>query len=149
MNKTFFLVLALVAVSNAATVSDILLARQLALSEKDKPGLCAELAAALDDFKDTINCKYEVGEDFNGRETQWVSCGEIRLNVAKEGSMYAKMTAENHRIDVRVEGSTCIYAVAGDLSLAVVSQLTKTQKNNIRKETAKIIELHQSKTKLK
>ena len=149
MNKMFFFVLALVVVSSAATVSDILLARQLALSKKDKPGLCAELAVALDDFKDTINCKYTVGEDFNGRESQWVSCGEIRLSVAQDGSMYAKMTTENHRIDVRVEGSTCIYAVTGDLSLAVVSQLTKTQKNNIRKETAKIIELYQPKNKLK
>lgn len=149
MNKMFFFVLALVVVSSAATVSDILLASELAHSEKVKPGLCAELAAALDDFNDTINCKYKVEEDFSGREAQWVSCGEILLKVTKEGSMYAKMTAENHRIDVRVEGSTCIYAVAGDLKLAVVSQLTKTQKNNIRKEATKIIELHQSKTKLK
>jgi len=149
MNKMFFLVLALVVVSSATTLRDILLARQLALGEKVKPGVCAELAAALDDFNDTTNCKYKVDEDFRGREAQWVFCDEILLTVTKEGSMYAKMTAENHRIDVRVEGSTCIYAVSGDLSLAVVSQLTKTQKNNIRKEIAKIIELHQSKTKLK
>lgn len=141
--------LVFISTSNAYTLPEALLAHILAEMNNTKPGLCAEFASALDDFKNAKTCKYSTGPDFDGQEMQWVNCDEAYLKVAKNGNLYARMFIEDKnnrtRIDVRTNGLTCIYAVGGDLGLASVTKLTKQQKNNIQKSVIEIIKLYQSK----
>lgn len=145
MKKLLFLVLVFACASSALTVSEIILAKQLANSEKKKPGMCAELAAALDEFADTEKCKYISGKDFDDRDAEWVSCESSKLKLLKDGNMHARTSYEGTWIDVRVEGSTCVWAIAGDMELAFFSQITKSQKKKIQNEASKVVEMHRKK----